>query len=146
MVVEREDTIREGIRSLEARLAGSMNRALELLRVRVRECSRLIGDPRRRLEQYGQRMDDLLHRMALELRHRLRRERAGLTALTSGLDHLSPLGILSRGYSITRKLPTGAILKNAADARSGDLISTRLHQGEVLSRVEKPDFDTRQEL
>lgn len=146
MVVEREDTIREGIRSLEARLAGSVNRALELLRVRVRESSRLIGDPRRRLEQYSQRMDDLLHRMALELRHRLRRERAGLTALTSGLDHLSPLGILSRGYSITRKLPTGAILKNAADVQSGDLISTRLHQGEVLSRVEKPDFDTRQEL
>jgi exodeoxyribonuclease VII large subunit len=123
-----------------------VNRTLELVRARIRESARLIGDPRRRLEQYGQRVDDMLHRMALELRHRLRRERAGLTALTSGLDHLSPLGILSRGYSITRKLPTGSILKNAADVRSGDLIGTRLHRGEVLSRVEKQDFDTQQEL
>ncbi|HET7318892.1 MAG TPA: exodeoxyribonuclease VII large subunit [Nitrospirota bacterium] len=146
MVVEREDTIREGIRTLEARLVRSVNRTLELVRARIRESARLIGDPRRRLEQYGQRVDDMLHRMALELRHRLRRERAGLTALTSGLDHLSPLGILSRGYSITRKLPTGSILKNAADVRSGDLIGTRLHRGEVLSRVEKQDFDTQQEL
>jgi exodeoxyribonuclease VII large subunit len=61
----------------------------------------------------------------------------------SGLDHLNPLGILSRGYSITRKLPTGAILKNAADVRPGDLIGTRLQAGEILSRVEKPDFDSR---
>jgi exodeoxyribonuclease VII large subunit len=146
MVVEREDTITEGIRSLEARLVRSVNRTLELLRAKIRESSRLIGDPRRRLEQYSQRVDDLLHRAALELRHRLRRERAGLTTLTSGLDHLSPLGVLSRGYSITRKLPAGVILKNAADVRSGDLISTSLHQGEVLSRVEKPGFDTPQEL
>src|SRR5512143_565096 len=146
MVVEREDTIREGIRTLEARLVRSVNRTLELARARIRESSRLLGDPRRRLEQYSQRVDELLHCVALELRHRLSRERAGLTAMTSGLDHLSPLGILSRGYSITRGLPAGAILKNAADVRSGDLIGTRLHRGEVLSRVEKQDFDTQQEL
>jgi len=143
MVVEREDTIREGIRSLEARLVRSVKQTLELVRSRVRESVRLIGDPRRRLEQYSQRVDELLHRTALELRHRLRRDRASLTALTSGLDHLNPLGILSRGYSITKKFPAGAILKNAADVRSGDLISTRLQAGEILSRVEKPDFDSR---
>jgi exodeoxyribonuclease VII large subunit len=143
MVVEREDTIREGIRSLEARLVRSVKQMLELVRARVRESVRLIGDPRRQLEQYSQRVDELLHRMALELLHRLRRDRASLTAVTSGLDHLNPLGILSRGYSITRKLPTGAVLKNAADVRPGDLISTRLQVGEVLSRVERPDFDSR---
>ncbi len=121
-----------------------MKQTLELVRARVRESVRLLGDPRRRLEQYSQRVDELLHRMALELRHRLRRDRASLTALTAGLDHLNPLGILSRGYSITRKLPAGAILKDAADVRPGDLISTRLHEGEVLSRVEKAGaFDSR---
>lgn len=143
MVVEREDTIREGIRSLEARLVRSVKQTLELARSRIRESVRLIGDPRKRLEQYSQRMDELLHRMALELRHRLRRDRASLAASISGLDHLNPLGILSRGYSITRKLPAGAILKNAADVRPGDLIGTRLQVGEVLSRVERPDFDSR---
>jgi exodeoxyribonuclease VII large subunit len=143
MVVEREDTIREGIRSLEARLVRNVKQTLELVRSRVRESVRLIGDPRKRLEQYSQRMDELLHRMALELRHRLRRDRASLTAVISGLDHLNPLGILTRGYSITRKFPAGAILKNAVDVRPGDLISTRLQVGEVLSRVERPDFDSR---
>jgi exodeoxyribonuclease VII large subunit len=146
MVVDSEDNIRESISFLEARLVRRVRQTLELIRARLRENMRLLGDPRRKLEQYSQRVDELLHRTALELRHRLRRDRASLAALTAGLDHLNPLGILSRGYSITRRLPTGVILKNADDVRSGDLISTRLHEGEVLSRVERPDFDSRPQL
>jgi exodeoxyribonuclease VII large subunit len=57
--------------------------------------------------------------------------------LTSALDHLNPLSILSRGYSITTVLPSGMILKDASAIAPGDLLSTRLHQGEVVSRVEK---------
>jgi exodeoxyribonuclease VII large subunit len=59
--------------------------------------------------------------------------------LIAGLDHLNPLGILSRGYSITRKMPEGMILKDAADVMPGDLISSRIHEGEVLSRVVRQD-------
>jgi exodeoxyribonuclease VII large subunit len=69
----------------------------------------------------------------------VRRDRAALSSLTAGLDHLNPLGILSRGYSITRKMPEGMILKDAAALMAGDLISTRFHEGEVLSRVERHD-------
>jgi exodeoxyribonuclease VII large subunit len=56
--------------------------------------------------------------------------------LTGALDHLNPLGILSRGYSVTRRLPDGLILKDSSDVKPGDRISTKLHQGEVLSQVE----------
>jgi exodeoxyribonuclease VII large subunit len=66
-----------------------------------------------------------------------------LTSLTAGLDHLNPLGILSRGYSITRKMPDGVILKDASAVVAGDLIHTRFHKGEVLSRVEKPGAEDR---
>jgi exodeoxyribonuclease VII large subunit len=75
--------------------------------------------------------------MALGLRQHVRRDRAQLASLTAGLDHLNPLGILSRGYSITRTMPEGVILKDAAAVMPGDLISTRLHEGEVVSRVER---------
>jgi exodeoxyribonuclease VII large subunit len=53
------------------------------------------------------------------------------------LDHLNPLGILSRGYSVTRKLPDGTIIKDAREVTPGDQLSTLLHQGEVLSRVQE---------
>ena len=71
------------------------------------------------------------------LRHHLRRYRSLVTSYAGGLDHLNPLGILARGYSITKKLPTGIILKDSSEIKPGDMISTTLHRGEVVSRVEK---------
>lgn len=141
MVVGSEERLRDAIHTLESRLIGRMEQRIETMRASLRENIRLLGDPRRRLEQVVQRVDELVHRMALGLRQHVRRDRAQLTSLVAGLDHLNPLGILSRGYSITRKMPEGAILKDAAAVMPGDLISTRLHEGEVLSRVEKQNAE-----
>jgi exodeoxyribonuclease VII large subunit len=137
MVVESEHRFRERIGSLETGLLRSMRRLTEQGRSSLRECLRVLRDPRRMLEQYTQRVDELTSRLAPGLNHHLRKDRARLLSLASALDHLNPLGILSRGYSITKTLPSGTILKDASRIRPGDLLSTRLHQGEVVSRVEK---------
>jgi exodeoxyribonuclease VII large subunit len=89
------------------------------------------------MEQYAQRVDELLGRLTTGLGYHLRRDRALFITLTGSLEHLNPLGILSRGYSITKKIPEGTVLKDPADVEPGDMINTRLHQGEVWSRVEK---------
>ncbi len=137
MVVESEESFIEFIRSLQSRLIRSMRQQLERLRSALREHGRLLGDPRPMLARQGQRVDELNGRLATGLRHYVRRDRALLTALAAGLDHLNPLSVLSRGYSITKKLPSGAILKNASDTTPGDLLCTSLHQGDVFSRVER---------
>ncbi len=137
MVVKTEESFRESIRSLESGLITSIRQRLELTRSSLREFTRLLADPRRVLEQYSQRVDELAGRLATGLGHTLRRDRALLAALAAGLDHLNPLGILSRGFSITKKLPAGIILKDASEIKPGDMISTKLHRGEIVSRVEK---------
>ncbi len=141
MVVESEENFRVSIGTLESRLVRSMKQLLEQVRSSVRENMRILGDPRRGLEQFSQRLDDLVHRMAMEIGHRVRRDRARLTALTAGLDHLNPLAILARGYSITRNHPSGTVLKDAAEVKRGDYLSTKLHNGIVFSRVEKTEND-----
>jgi len=142
MVVESEHRFRDTIGALESRLINRMEQRIETARASLHEKVRLLGDPRRRVEQVAQRVDELVRRLALGLRQHVRRDRAQLSALAAGLDHLNPLGILSRGYSITKKLPEGLILKDIADAKPGDLLSTRLHQGEILSRVEKTNAES----
>ena len=57
------------------------------------------------------------------------------TSLTGALEHLNPLAILARGYSVTRTLPDGTLVKDASEVKSGDMLSTKLHKGEVISRV-----------
>ncbi len=142
IVVKSQESLQEGIQALESRLKRSMKHALDLLRSNLREHVRLLSDPRRRLEQYTQRVDDLAHRMVLELRHHLRREKARLGGVAEALEHLNPLGILSRGYSITKKHPDGKIVKDARGIRPGDVIQTTLHRGEIVSRVERSNPGT----
>jgi exodeoxyribonuclease VII large subunit len=136
MVVESEESFQQSIRSLEVRLLRSMKQTLQLSRASLRENMRILGDPRRTLELHAQRIDELAGRLATGLNHQLQRDRALLLSLTSALDHLNPLGILSRGYSITKKLPAGAIVTDASQLNPGDLLSTRFYHGSVLSRVE----------
>jgi exodeoxyribonuclease VII large subunit len=137
MVVESEEHFRDHVASLESLLARSVRQRIELLRSSVREVMRVLIDPRRKLEQYVQRVDELLGRLATGLGHHLRRDRTRLAALSAGIDHLNPLAILSRGYSITRKMPEGAILKDSSEVKAGDMLLTKLHKGEILSRVEE---------
>jgi len=137
MVVESEAHLRETVLSFESRLASSIRQELEQRKASVQHALRLLADPRKRLEQFSQRVDELLGRLGLGLRHHVRRDRALLTSLSGALDHLNPLGILSRGYSVTRSVPQGAIIKSASEVSEGDLLRTTLHEGEVVSRVEK---------
>jgi len=143
MVVESEAAFLENLSMMESSLRRSIRMTMERGRAMLREQMRLLGDPRRGLDQFGQRVDDLLHRLTLDLQHHLRRERARLSTVSAGLDHLNPLSILSRGYSITKTYPAGAVIKDAGMVQTGDMISTRLHKGEVLSRVERTDAAVR---
>jgi exodeoxyribonuclease VII large subunit len=138
MVVESEEHLRETIGALESRLVLSLRQQLERYRMVIRQAIRLLGDPRRQVEQYAQRVDDLTRRLAAGLRLHLQRDRSRLGSYVGALEHLNPLGILARGYSVTRRFPEGTIVKDAHEVSPGNLISTRLHVGEVLSRVEKP--------
>jgi exodeoxyribonuclease VII large subunit len=137
MVVESEAHLRETIHSFEFRLAAGMRQTLENFKSTVQHAGRLLADPRKKLEQFSQRVDELLGRLGLGLRHHVRRDRALLTSLTGALDHLNPLAILARGYSVTRSVPGEAIIKSADEVNAGDLVRTTLHRGEFLSRVEK---------
>lgn len=53
------------------------------------------------------------------------------------LEALSPVAVLARGYSITRRLATGAILRDAGEVSSGEAVAVRLLRGQLTCRVER---------
>ena len=55
-------------------------------------------------------------------------------ALSGKLDSLSPLAVLSRGYGAVFT-PSGDVITNAADVSPGDIIHTRMNDGEIVSDV-----------
>jgi exodeoxyribonuclease VII large subunit len=66
--------------------------------------------------------------------HRLKAARHRFESLVGRLESLSPLGVLARGYSLTR-LPSGAVVRRAAQTQPGDAIEILLHQGVLGARV-----------
>jgi len=54
--------------------------------------------------------------------------------LSRALNNLSPLNILSRGYSMTYN-SNGELMTNANSVTPGDRLRTRLHQDEIISEV-----------
>jgi len=62
---------------------------------------------------------------------RLQRGRDQTAGYAERLQALSPLAVLSRGYAICRLQATGAILKESAAVRTGDVVSVLLHRGSL---------------
>lgn len=73
-------------------------------------------------------MTAALQRSVTRLRERVARDMAVL-------DSLSPLAVLGRGYSITRRLPAGGIVRNADELETGGAVAVRLGTGGFHARV-----------
>ncbi len=65
----------------------------------------------------------------------LKRERLG--GLLGKLESLSPLSVLQRGYSITRKLPSLQILRDSREVQKGEEVEVKLYRGALTCHVEK---------
>ena len=64
-------------------------------------------------------------------------EAARLEAQAARLESLSPLNVLSRGYSLTRKEADQAVVRSADQVRPGERLLTTVQHGTIVSRVEE---------
>lgn len=92
--------------------------------------------PLDRIREREQRIDDGLTRLARAANVRIGRTKEQLAALAGRLDGLSPLKVLTRGYSLTMK--DGRIVRDAERVTVGDQLVTRLAKGEIVSAVIQP--------
>jgi exodeoxyribonuclease VII large subunit len=79
-------------------------------------------------------LGQLRGRLVSAAAHGVKASRGRFATSVGRLESLSPLAVLSRGYSVTR-LPSGALVRSAAQTRAGDLLEILLHQGALGARV-----------
>mgnify|MGYP001204866245 CR=1 FL=1 len=129
---------------LVARLADDaarLRRAADERLVRARERLRALaataalGRPLDRMRRAAQDLDEWERRGGDALVRRVARAREGVASLAGHLEAVSPLAVLARGYSITRRAGDRAPLTDAADVRPGEHVVTRLARGELHARV-----------
>ncbi|MBN1613517.1 MAG: exodeoxyribonuclease VII large subunit [Deltaproteobacteria bacterium] len=91
--------------------------------------------PTIRVRQERLRLDGLEKNLSSALQTILERARERLGTCTAVLDTLSPLAVLKRGYSITRRLPEGYIIRKAAEISAGTLVEIKVSEGGLRARV-----------
>jgi exodeoxyribonuclease VII large subunit len=92
-------------------------------------------DPRQELARARQRLAALSARLDRAAERLLHASTASLSALDARLNSLSPLAVLDRGYALVLSAD-GALIRSTAQVAPGQLVSTRLADGEFTSRVE----------
>lgn len=91
--------------------------------------------PMNQLQRYDARVGELRAHMTQAMEHAVVSCEQRLQGLAGRLQALSPLAVLARGYTITRKVPGGPVVSDAAALRPGDLLETLLAKGRVVSTV-----------
>ncbi len=122
-------------RRLSTGLRGRVVRMRSMLEALAKR--RVLQRPHEYLYDRSRRLDELDARLQRAVQRRITHFKDRLTAASTHLESLSPLAVLSRGYSVTQRADDGKIVRDAAQLQPGDLIRTQLHQGHILSRVEK---------
>jgi len=182
LVVRDKREVKNSLRYLKERLESEILKILQENRTGLSHLRMRLIDPRRKIEEYLFRVDDLVNRFRIltswvfkrrreesvhligrlylqtpvqrvkslrltvsenrrrlgqSIRHSIEIKRQKVNGILGKLDSLSPLSILQRGYSITRKLPSLQILRDSAHVKEGDRVEVRLHKGSLLCGVEK---------
>jgi exodeoxyribonuclease VII large subunit len=139
VVPDRQELL-TGLRNAEGRLHECIRRAVERARERVVDLAsrRVFRLPLDRIREHERRLDDWSDRLARAGRGREQRARERVESLATRLDGLSPLNILARGYSVTQD-EKSAVVRDAGSLRRGDKVTTRLHRGRIVCRVEEAE-------
>ena len=97
----------------------------------------LYRNPHEKAEGYGLRVSQLTKELSSAVQQIMGNRENQVKQLVSNLDNLSPLAILKRGYSITRKYPSDKIVKDALAVVRGEKVRVKLYRGEILCEVEE---------
>jgi exodeoxyribonuclease VII large subunit len=92
--------------------------------------------PLARISQGRALLVQLRRRLGAAGGHSVTSSRHRFEASVGRLQSLSPLAVLGRGYSLTR-LASGAVVRRAAQTRTGEVIEILLHEGTLGARVEQ---------
>jgi len=94
-----------------------------------------LASPQRRVQTERQRLDEWGRRSSAAFSHRLEITAERLKGLDHHLRSLSPLAVLTRGYSIVTRRLDGKLVSRVAQVQNGDVLRVRVQDGEFESHV-----------
>ena len=139
LAVPDQREVRARLDHLRGRLAAAQRTRLSQARrslERLRE-SRVLHNIYAPIQDRRLLLDSDQRRMSAALDGRLKAYRAELARLSAALDAMSPLKVLSRGYSIARR--SGGVVTSVAQLEAGDRLDVMVTDGVLHCTVENKE-------
>lgn len=132
---DRINRLRQLLDDRQRALAASLGRVLRRDASRAEKvAARLLQrHPRHAVQLAAQKLQTARANLHRQIRLNQESRARRLEALAAQLEALAPPRVLARGYSITSLKKSGAIVRAAADVKPGDVLLTRLSDGQVES-------------
>jgi exodeoxyribonuclease VII large subunit len=137
IIVDKKNALLAGLAGFRYELDLAINNSINDLKNRLTAFTHMLKSPRDRLYEKQQQVDELFSGLNYNMRHVLELASQRSSSLIQRLEALSPLAILSRGYSLSALIPQGVILKDASMLKPGDKLKTVLHKGAFTSLVQE---------
>src|SRR3989339_78343 len=137
LVVPRYDQLKDSLEKIKARLVQSLYNKILVIRshlLRIKN-SYSFKRPFDRILRLQQGLDEITQTPVSVSKHTLELERERLIGLVNRLDSVSPLKVLSRGYSITTSLESNKPIKSIEGLTVGKKLKIRFFKGSVISSV-----------
>ncbi len=142
MVVQDKEELLRQLQAEMRKLAFSLSSQLELSNQKLTGIKESYGfrRPLDIITQRSQKLDEVGQQLAEMTKIYFDIRTSGISLLREKMKALSPLSVLKRGYSVTRRLPDLKIITDAGKLRVSDRIEVKAFKGRIESLVELIDL------
>lgn len=139
LAVPDQDALRQTLDGFSAALTNAMSRQIKAAQrhLKVLSDSPALKSPESYLFQRKQALALFRNRLTSAQEQQLNRKMNHFVAMTAKLDAMSPLKVLSRGYSMAQRAD-GKIIRSIGDVVAGDTIQLTLEDGRLQATVNSP--------
>lgn len=140
LAVPDQDALRQSLDAMSSAMASSLNRQVTAARrhLQVLSASQALQSPTGYLEQRNKSVELLKNRMIAAQNQNITRAKQRYIAQISKLEAMSPLKVLTRGYSMVQT-EQGAVVRSTNQVALGERIRVRLSDGTISATVMKKE-------
>jgi exodeoxyribonuclease VII large subunit len=136
LAVPDEDALRQNLDGMSAAMATALNRQLKAARqhLDVLSASPALRSPTGYMEQKAKSLELLKNRMVSAQNQQIHRSNQRYIAAVSKLDAMSPLKVLTRGYSMAQT-EDGKVVRSVSQVERGQRLTISLSDGKLAATV-----------
>ena len=140
LAVPDQDALRQSLDAMSNAMASSLNRQVKAARqhLMVLSASKALQGPTGYLEQRNQSVELLKNRLVAAQNQNITRAKQHYIAQISKLEAMSPLKVLTRGYSMVQT-ERGEVVRSVSQVSLGERIRVRLSDGTLSATVMKKE-------